>query len=407
MSWRSAAIDLGPARREHARATDAFRARRYRAAIERARHAESWATRLARDHAAAKQAIAKLRADRTRITPTGVSLAEVDALLDRATAAMTAVVEMEDDGRLTAYEEAERLAEEGVELLRDRVSRSVEMLRAVSEAEARLGALRAGIRSVRAEVLDESLVGPAEAALAAARAGLATGGDEDAAGRAWEAIARAETVDQEVRRAVTAYEITDGALRSLREEGAPVASIEVRFARARTSLEMGDLRTALEIIQDSAGEITRLRNAHRSIVLHAREARDAVAQVEEWGFNVHEALDQLREADRCIGAGRYDEATIAVARAREIASGIRETHRTLASRIADLRRPVTGLRVRDPARAVEADGLLARAESLLDEGLYGECEETLESLRPLLPNPAEGASIHADPSVNGNRTTNR
>ena len=72
-----------------------------------------------------------------------------------------------------------------------------------------------------------------------------------------------------------------------------------------------------------------------------------------------------------------------------MALGIRETHRTMAARISDLRRPVTAMRTRDPIRAIEGDGLLAEAESLLDQGLYGDCAHTLDSLSELLAVPGD------------------
>ncbi|MEK6911881.1 MAG: hypothetical protein AABX36_03660, partial [Candidatus Thermoplasmatota archaeon] len=368
---------------------DAFRARRGAAAGKAARRAESLAKLLARAHAASTDAIAKLQAERKRMASMGAAIAEIDALIVRASTSMKDFVERDGDARFPAYEEAERLAGEGLELARDGVPKFVETLRAISDAEERLRSAQDTNRYISRDLFESSVLKSATVALQEARKALSAGDYGGASEGARRAMAHAQAVERESRRAIEAFERADDIVRNLRSEGAAVAAIEASLERARTALAAADFASARTITEEAGVRIAELRETHRSILLLARSARDAIAQVEDWGFNVREPRILLREAEGLIPAGRYDDAAAALERARTMALGIRETHRSMAARISDLRRPVTAMRTRDPIRAIEGDGLLAEAESLLDQGLYGDCAHTLDSLSELLTVPVD------------------
>ena len=389
LSTHGSIVDLGPARRMYDRAVDAFRARRFAAAGKAARRSESLAKLLARAHTVSTDAIAKLQAERKRMASMGAAIAEIDALIVRASTSMKDFVERDGDARFPAYEEAERLAREGLELARDGVPKFVETLRAISDAEERLRSVQDTNRYISRDLFESSVLKPATVALQEARKALSAGDYGRASEGARRAMAHAQAVERESRHAIEAFERSDDTVRNLRSEGAAVGAIEASLERARTALAAADFASARAITEEAGVRIAELREAHRSILLLARSARDAVAQVEDWGFNVREPRILLREAEGLIPAGRYDDAAAALGGARTMALGIRETHRTMAARISDLRGPVTAMRTRDPIRAIEGDGLLAEAESLLDQGLYGDCAHTLDSLSQLLAVPGD------------------
>src|SRR2546427_755021 len=83
-------------------------------------------------------------------------------------------------------------------------------------------------------------------------------------------------------------------------------------------------------------------------------------------------------------AGRYRVAALRLDQAREAGQGLRETHRTSASRIAEMRRSVALIRAVNAASAEEAEALLGRAEGFLEEGRYRSCEENLKLASLLL-----------------------
>src|SRR3970282_2960852 len=99
----------------------------------------------------------------------GAAIAEIDALIVRASTSMKDFVERDGDARFPAYEEAERLAREGLELARDGVPKFVETLHAISDAEERLRSVQSTNRYISRDLFESSVLKAAQGRLTVSR----------------------------------------------------------------------------------------------------------------------------------------------------------------------------------------------------------------------------------------------
>lgn len=398
------AVDLGPARRVFERGRTQFRRRRYAATTESAKQAEELARLLHETHDSSANAISRLRLERDRMVPMGIGTETVDSLIDRASASMHSFVEHGGDGKFPAYEKAGLSAREGLELARERVRNFADASSVIREADRTLREFRDSNVYVTPEPLD-SILAPATAALDEARDALSAGEYVRARERALQVVATLQALRQEQARASEALDRTDAAVRRVRAEGGPTEEIEITLGDARASLARGNPSEAIRLASNAAHRIEEMQKAQRSLFLHLRSVQAAVAEAEQWGFNVHTAREAIGDARVLLHTGRYDDARGRLEHARVIAEGVRERHRTVAARIADLRGPISILRKKGGPAVTDADALFARAEVFFDEGAYDDCAGTLDALDGLLgragvrsqgaPDPRTGADLRA------------
>ena len=373
----SGEADLGPARRLRDRA-EALVRRDPRAALDAARRAEETAKLLDRLLTASTEGLARLRAERARMAKLGMGVRDVDALLKVATEWMSRTVERDGDPAFPGYAKAGELALKGLRVAQQRIPRFKESSAAVFEAEAALRRAVESNRFVEAGAFRFFVLKPAMDVLDAAKAKLAANAFTEARDLAREAVATAGQIETTVGRVTEAFIGVEEAARALRAEGASVGEVEDLLAVCRSALEQGKFDDALEISGRAGARLAELREAYRSLVLRRRTAEEAIAEVEQWGFDVREARKTLDQARGLMDAGRYGEAGARLDEARAAARGLRDTHRATAARISEMRKSLPSLRAADPDAAAEAEGLLAKAEALLDEGKYRACEEDLQ-----------------------------
>ena len=373
----SGEADLGPARRIRDRAESLVRPDP-RAALEAARHAEETAKLLDRLRTASAEGLARLRAERARMAKLGMGVRDVDALLKAAAEWMSRTVDRDGDPAFPAYAKAGELALKGLRIAQQRIPLFKESSAAVFEAEEALRRTVESNRFVEAGAFRFFVLKPAMDVLDAAKAKLAANAFAEARDLAQGAVATAGQIEAKVGRVTEAFLGVEEAARALRAEGAAVGEVEDLLAICRSALEQGKFDDALEISGRAAARLAELREAFRSLVLRRRTAEEAIAEVEQWGFDVREARRTLGQARDLMDAGRYEEAGSRLDEARAAARGLRDTHRATAARIGEMRKSLPSLRAADPDAATEAEGLLAKAEALLDEGKYRACEEDLQ-----------------------------
>ncbi len=369
--------DLGPARRLRERAKSLVRPDP-KAALEAATRAEETATLLHRLHTTSSKGIARLRAEWARMARLGMNVADMDRLLRAATKWMARKVEKDGDPGFPGYARAGELAVRGLRLAQQRVPQFKESSAAVFEAEEALRRAAGSNRHVEAGAFRFLVLKPAMDVLAEAKAKLAADAFTEARDLARWTVAMAEQIERTVGRVTDAYLGVEAAARSLRAEGASVGAVEDLLAVCRSALEEGKFDDALEIAGRAGKRLGELRGAYRSLVLLRRNAEEAIEEVEQWGFDAREPRGILKDAGALIDAGRYEEAVVKLDEARGAARGLRDTHRATAARIAEMRKSLPPLRAANPEAAAEAEGLLAKAEGLLDEGKYRACAEDLQ-----------------------------
>ncbi|OGS51056.1 MAG: hypothetical protein A3K65_01025 [Euryarchaeota archaeon RBG_16_68_12] len=383
--------DLGAARRLRDRAREALDARDPRGAVEAARKAEAVAKLLARLHGAASQGIVRLRIERGRMAKLGMGVEDADALIQEAAAWMGRSMERDGDPDFPAYGKAAELALEGLRLAAARVPRYKAAAAVVADAEQAVRETVASNRFVAPEAFRFFVLRPAADALEASYAKLRANAYEEAGELARSTLERAGQIRQTYGRVTEAYQGVAAAAQALRDEGATVVEVDDLLAVCRSALERGKFEDAAEVAAQAGRRLEEIHEAFRSLVLKERTAREAIAEVEQWGFDVREPRGILKSARSLMGSGRYEEAGNLLDEARTAAQGLRDTHRTTAERIAEMRRSVAAVRLANPAAAAEAEALLAKAEGLLDEGRYRQCEEDLQLASLLLVSPVAPA----------------
>ncbi len=373
----SGEADLGPARRLRDRAESLVRSDP-RTALQAARRAEETAKLLDRLRTASAEGLARLKAERARMAKLGMGVRDVDALLTAATEWMSRTVERDGDPAFPAYAKTGELALRGLRIAQQRIPQFKEASAAVFEAEEALRRAVESNRFVEPGAFRFFVLKPAMDALDEARAKLAANAFPEARDLARGAISTAGQIEVKVGRVTEAFLGVEESARGLRAEGAATGEVEDLLAICRSALEQGKFDDALEVSGRAGVRLAELREAYRALVLRRRTAEEAVAEVEQWGFDVREARGTLEQARGLMDAGRYEEAGVRLDEARAAARGLRDTHRATAARIAEMRKSLPSLRVSDPDAATEAEGLLSKAEALLDEGKYRASEEDLQ-----------------------------
>ncbi len=314
----------------------------------------------------------------------GMGVADVDRILEAATAWMTRTVERDGDPGFPAYSKAGELVLRGLKLAQRRIPEFKEASAAVSEADRALRAAAVSNRYVEPDAFRFFVLKPAADVLEEAKATLAANAFTEARDLARGALATARRIEEKVGRVTAAFLGVEAAAQALRAEGASIGEVEDLLEICRSALERGKFDDALEISGRAGARLAELRDAFRSLVLRRRNAEEAIKEVERWGFDVRGPLEMLREALARMEAGEYEEAGARLDEARAAARGLRDTHRATAARIAEMRRSIAPLRAANPDAAAEAEALLAKAEALLDEGKYRACEEDLQIASLLL-----------------------
>ncbi len=383
--------DLGAARRLRDRAREALDGRDARGAVDAARRAEAVAKLLDRLHGAASEGVQRLRIERGRMTKLGMNVEDVDALIREASAWMGRSTERDGDPDFPAYGKAAEIALEGLRLAAARVPRFKAAAAAVADAERAVRQTVASNRHVAPEAFRFFVLKPAADALEASYAKLRANAYEEAGELARSTLDRAGQIRETYGRVTEAYQVVAEAARSLREEGATVVEVDDLLAVCRSALERGKFEDAAGIAAQAGKRLDEIREGFRSLVQKERTARDAIAEVEQWGFDVREPRGILKSARSLMESGRYEESANLLDEARTVAQGLRETHRTTAARIAEMRRSVVAVRPANPTAAAEAEALIEKAGALLEEGRYRQCEEDLELASLLLVSPGAPA----------------
>jgi tetratricopeptide (TPR) repeat protein len=386
--------DLGPARRLRDRAQEAFRAKDAKAAVVAARKAEATAKLLDRLHRMASRGIARLRKERSRMAKLGMDPRDIDPLIEEASSWMRRSVERDGDPDFPAYGRAAELALKGLKLAQFRIPRYKAAAGTVADAEQAIRAAVGSNRFVAPDAFRFFVLRPATDALEAAYVRLRANEFKEAAGLARSALKKTEGIHETYVRVTAAYETATEAARALKEEGATVIEVEDLLAVCRSALERGKFADAAEVSAQAARRLGEIRDVYRDLVLRRKTAEETIAEVEQWGFDVREPRGILRSAKSLMESGRYEEAAGLLEEARTAAQGLRDTRRTNAARIAEMRRSIPGLRAVNADVAADAEALLGKAEAFLDEGRSRECEEKLQIASLLLVGPggSEGAS---------------
>ena len=386
----SGSADLGPAERLRAQAGDLRERGAYRDAVEACRRAEETARLLDRLHTAATEGVSRLRSERTRMVRLGITVDDIDGLIGSAGAWMSKTVARDGDPRFPAYAKAGELALKGLRLTQERVPRFKAASAAVFEAEQALRQMVEANRFVDRAAFEFLVLKPAADVLGEARAKLRANAFPEAQELARWTLATAKQIDATCLRVTQAYENVSEGAKALRSEGGVAPEVDDLLAVCRTALGNGKFDDAAEILERAGARLATVRDVYRSLVLRLRNAEDTINEVEGWGFEAGEPRAILAIARGQIEAGEYLEAGARLDEARRAAVGLRETHRATAGRIAEARRSVAAMRAKDPATAGEAEGLLVKAESLLEEGRYRACDENLQ-IAALLLADIEGA----------------
>src|SRR5881296_3911365 len=380
----SGTADLGPARRLRERSADLGGKGAYREATEAARKAEETARLLDRIHTAATEGLTRLKSERTRMARLGMAVSEVDDLIERAGSWMSRPSERFGDPRFPAYSKAGELALQGLRLAKERIPRFKGASAVVFEAEQALRQMAESNRFVDKGAFEFLVLKPAADALGDAKAKLQANAFSEAEDRARWTLAAARQIETTYGRVTRSYEgVAEGA-KAFRSEGGTATEVEDLLAVSRLALEKGKFDEAADIAESAGGHLREVREEYRSLVLKQRTAEDAIREVETWGFNAKEPRAILQDARSLMVAGKYREAAVRVEEARHAAQALRETHRASAARIAEMRRSIVAVRSTSPRSAAEADALLTRAETLLEEGRYRACEENLQIASLLL-----------------------
>ena len=381
---KSGAEDLGPARRLRARSAELAAKHAYRDAVATARTAEETAKALHRLHSAATSGLSRLKSERARMADLGMAVEEMDALIVDASSWLSKTTERYGDPKFPAYSKAADLAVQGLRLARDRIPRFQAASAAVSEADLALRRIAEANRFVERNAFDLLVLKPAADALGEAKAKLRANAFDETEELVGRTLAMARKIHGTYRRAAQAYESALAGASALRSEGAVMTEVEASLETCRVALENAKFDDAANVADRAAARLRELREEYRSLVLGDRKAEEAIQQVEAWGFDTREPREILQEARNLSSAGRYREAALRLDQAREAGQGLRETHRTSASRIAEMRRSVALIRAVNAASAEEAEALLGRAEAFLEEGRYRACEENLKLASVLL-----------------------
>ena len=380
----SGTADLGPAQRLRERSADLAGEGAYREATEAARKAEETARLLDRIHTAATEGLTRLKSERTRMARLGMAVSEVDDLIERAGSWMSRTSERFGDPRFPAYSKAGELALQGLRLAKERIPRFKGASAVVFEAEQALRQMAESNRFVDKGAFEFLVLKPAADALGDAKAKLQANAFSEAEDRARWTLAAARQIETTYGRVTRSYEgVAEGA-KAFRSEGGTATEVEDLLAVSRLALEKGKFDEAADIAERAGGHLREVREEYRSLVLKQRTAEDAIREVETWGFNAKEPRAILQDARSLMVAGKYREAAVRVEEARHAAQALRETHRASAARIAEMRRSIVAVRSTSPRSAAEADALLTRAETLLEEGRYRACEENLQIASLLL-----------------------
>ena len=77
------------------------------------------------------------------------------------------------------------------------------------------------------------------------------------------------------------------------------------FRVAFYDMKSGSAEEAGEIAERARARLEEVRDAYRSLVLRMRNAEEAIAEVEGWGFDVTEPRGILTDARRRIDSGAY------------------------------------------------------------------------------------------------------
>jgi len=393
----SGRADLGPARRMRERAASLLARGAYREAAQAARKAEETARLLDRLHTAASQGIVRLRAERGRMAKLGMSVEDVDALVASAEAWMSKTVERDGDPAFPAYAKSAELALRGLKLASGRIPRYKEASAAVYESVQALRKMVEANRFVDREAFQFFVLKPANDVLVEAKGKLSANEYGEAKDLARWTIAAAKQIEDTYGRVTAAFTRVDEGLRALRSEGGLARDVENLLALCRTALERGKFDEAADVAERAGRRLEDVREAYRSLVLRRRNAEDAIAEAERWGFDAQEPRAVLKDAVQLMETGRYDDAGPRMDETRRAAQGLRETHKATAARIQAMRTSVAAMRATDRVAAGEAEGLIAKAEALLEEGRYRACDENLQIASLLLVDLEAAGHPAADP----------
>ena len=394
----SGEADLGPAQRLRDRAEGLVRRGAYREAVDAARKAEETAKLVDRLHTAASQGIARLRTERSRMAKLGMAVEDVDPLVAAGESWMTKTLARDGDPQFPAYSKAGEFALRGLKLAKERVPKFKSAAAAVYDSEQALRAMIASNRFVERSAFEFFVLKPATDVLKEAKGKLRANAFEEAENLAQQTLAMAKQIDETYGRVTDAFTKVDEGLRAFRSEGGVTADAEALLTVCRTALEHGKFEEAAEVAGKAGTLLGEVRAAYRSLVLKLRTAEDAIGEAERWGFDVQEPRAILSEARHLMEAGRYEEAGPRLDAARAAALGVRETHRATASRIVAMRQRIAGIRPMNAAVAAEAEVMLSKAETLLEEGRYGACEEDLQIASLLLVDVEAASRTPAGPA---------
>ena len=381
--------DLGAARRYRKRAAAALRARDAKAATEAARKGAATAKLLDRLHTAASEGIARLQIERDRMTKLGMNVKDVDSLIGAALSWMETTVERDGDPDFPAYAKAGESALEGLKLARSRIPRYKAAAAAVAAAEQAFRRTVEANRFVDPERFRFFVLKPAVKALESSYARLKANEFTEARDFAKSALEEAGRIREAYGRASDAFNGVTEAARALRGEGATLTDVDDLLILCRAALERGKFDDAGKVAGQARRRLEEIRDLYRSLVQRRRTAEETIAEVEQWGFDVRGARAILREAKALLDGGHYEEASTRLEDARAAAQSLRDTHRTTAARIAEMRRSLPDMQVSNPSAATEAAALLAKAEALLDEGHYRQCEESIHIASVLIADAGE------------------
>ena len=381
--------DLGAARRYRKRAVAGLRARDAKVATEAARKGAATAKLLDRLHTAASEGIARLRIERGRMAKLGMNVKDVDSLVSEALSWMGKTVERDGDPDFPAYAKAGESALEGLKLAQFRIPRYKAAAAAVADAEQAVRKAFESNRFVTPERFRFFVLKPATDALEASYARLRANEFAEATDLAKSTLEEAGRIREGYGRASGAFEGVTEAARALRGEGATLTDVDDLLTLCRSALERGKFDDAGKVAGQAKRRLEEIRDVYRSLVQRRRNAEETIVEVAQWGFDVRGSRAILREAKALMDGGHYEEAAVRLDDARSAAQSLRDTHRSTAARIAEMRRSLPEMRVSNPSAAAEAAALLAKAEALLDEGRYRQCEENIQIASVLLADAGE------------------
>jgi len=193
----------------------------------------------------------------------------------------------------------------------------------------------------------------------------------------WANALAKETAEQYVT-ILADLEVAQSARQKLEADGIPPAAVAEVVARAEEALKSGDLELARTATKEARALAESVREQHAGAALALKQAADTIEQSRKWGFNPSAAQAKLDEATRMLHDGQFEKAQITANEASTEAAAIRESHRSLAERIAAVVQEARTLAAVDPAESRRIQETLENVERDLQDGKYKACEESLE-----------------------------